>query len=548
MVFFSPFNEPLLNPYIVLNIEFGASDDDIAKAYKKLMLQLHPDKQPVDQSEEEAEEVSARFHDVMGARSFLLDGEHLASRREYESRLVAAEKAKAAAAAQQAAQAKAQAQQTARAQAQQQQQPAPASAHSSPKKDHTDPKVESPASKSKATTKSTSNITEPNRVDVNKTEDTFKKPNITKKQWGRVDRPARRVHIEKKECSEPTKLERKSSCSTTSEDSSSDDEGQPHRGRSKNRRSPLNGEKKSSNTLRSKEKKSPSSSAKPRKDSRKDSSSKRISDKNKERSHAISSKDKKSSETDKSPHTKKTSNKGETSNKGTLPDKSSSFKKASKTECTKQKQRYKSGRDNIKFSASCSSFFDDDDEKASIGAGGKATYARKSSDGAGGKAPENNANRKGSFDNTSSKATPPRAPSSSHTPLMPSKACPTPPAVCNAPALSRFDTFQPAVDTLTKQYLCPLTKEVMNEPMTDFEGNHYERDAILKYLETHNTSPVTGNALFPMHLTPNSALKERIKYTLKLKNCLDTLSECCLLVTFFEAVSFPLIISRFALL
>jgi len=65
----------------------------------------------------------------------------------------------------------------------------------------------------------------------------------------------------------------------------------------------------------------------------------------------------------------------------------------------------------------------------------------------------------------------------------------------------------------------------MKEPMSDFEGNNYEKDAILKYLETHSTSPVTGNPLFPLHLTANSALKERIKYTLKLKNCLDALSK-----------------------
>ena len=62
--------------------------------------------------------------------------------------------------------------------------------------------------------------------------------------------------------------------------------------------------------------------------------------------------------------------------------------------------------------------------------------------------------------------------------------------------------------------------------MTDFEGNSYERSVILKYLETHSTSPVTGNALCPLHLTANSGLKERIQYTLKLKSCIDALCKC----------------------
>lgn len=86
-----------------------------------------------------------------------------------------------------------------------------------------------------------------------------------------------------------------------------------------------------------------------------------------------------------------------------------------------------------------------------------------------------------------------------------------------------YSTFVPAVTTLEKQYHCPLTRQIMMEPMSDFEGNSYERHAILKYLETRSTSPVTGNPLYAMHLTPNSALKEKIIYTLKLKDCIDSL-------------------------
>ncbi|KAK1745508.1 hypothetical protein QTG54_003432, partial [Skeletonema marinoi] len=366
---------------------------------------------------------------------------------------------------------------------QKQQQSAPSSPQSTSVKVH-------PASKTKATTKSTSNKVEPSKGGINKTEDTSKKQNITKKQWGRVSRPAR-------ESTTTTKIERKSSCSTTSDDSS-DDEAGPQHDRTKSRReTSSNIEHKSSRSKHNnKQKKSQSSSDKPRKDSRKDSSSKKTSTKAKEKSHAISQKAKKPSGTVKS---KKTSSQG-----SNLTDsKSSSPKKVSKTDCTK-KQRCKSENANHKLSASCPSLFDDDDKK-----GRSISLERKSS--VDGKTHANN--------------TPSRAvPSSSHTPPKPTKTTLTPPAAPKASAPSSFATFQPAVETLTKQYRCPLTKEVMKEPMSDFEGNNYEKDAILKYLETHSTSPVSGNPLFPLHLTSNSALKERIKYTLKLKNCLDALT------------------------
>jgi hypothetical protein len=155
-----------------------------------------------------------------------------------------------------------------------------------------------------------------------------------------------------------------------------------------------------------------------------------------------------------------------------------------------RKQRPKTGSADHKFSNSCPSLFDDDENKSK-----SAAYVRKSS--VGGRA-------QGTIkptETTTKSATSPKA---------------------RAP--SSFETFQPAVETLTKQYICPLTKEIMKEPMTDFEGNSYERDAILKYLETHNTSPVTGNPLCPLHLTTNSAMRERIQYTLKLKVCLDVLN------------------------
>jgi hypothetical protein len=88
-------------------------------------------------------------------------------------------------------------------------------------------------------------------------------------------------------------------------------------------------------------------------------------------------------------------------------------------------------------------------------------------------------------------------------------------------------------DLLSKKFTCPLTKEIISDPMTDFEGNSYEREAILKYLESHSTSPVTGSPLYPCHLREDGGLKEKIRYTLELKRTLESLGELYGLVLSF---------------
>lgn len=75
------------NPYEVLGLKVGATDSEITKAYRKLALKLHPDKQKSDLSEKEADDLARRFHDVKEARSFLLDAEHKADREKYDARL-----------------------------------------------------------------------------------------------------------------------------------------------------------------------------------------------------------------------------------------------------------------------------------------------------------------------------------------------------------------------------------------------------------------------------------------------------------------------------
>jgi len=55
----------------------------------------------------------------------------------------------------------------------------------------------------------------------------------------------------------------------------------------------------------------------------------------------------------------------------------------------------------------------------------------------------------------------------------------------------------------------------MNVPLIDNEGNSYEQTAIEKWLETHNTSPITRNCLLITHLKLNRSLKDAIAEYIK---------------------------------
>jgi hypothetical protein len=54
--------------------------------------------------------------------------------------------------------------------------------------------------------------------------------------------------------------------------------------------------------------------------------------------------------------------------------------------------------------------------------------------------------------------------------------------------------------------ICPITQDVMREPVIDKEGNTYEKSAILEWLKTNNISPITRNVISASELIPNRAL------------------------------------------
>jgi hypothetical protein len=63
-----------------------------------------------------------------------------------------------------------------------------------------------------------------------------------------------------------------------------------------------------------------------------------------------------------------------------------------------------------------------------------------------------------------------------------------------------------------EEFIDPITKKLMNDPVVLVaDGNTYERQSILNWLETHDTSPVTGQVLNSKEMTPNIPIKKLIQ-------------------------------------
>ena len=60
--------------------------------------------------------------------------------------------------------------------------------------------------------------------------------------------------------------------------------------------------------------------------------------------------------------------------------------------------------------------------------------------------------------------------------------------------------------TTNEAFMCPITHSVMVDPVTDTDGNTFERAAIVEWLTAHGTSPITRNAMRVEDLVPNRAL------------------------------------------
>lgn len=364
MTLLSRNGEPLQNPYEILGLERGATDEDVNKAFRKLMLKLHPDKQPAGQSEEEAIAIAETFHNVTAAKSFLLDAEHMAAKRAYDSKLASLDR-------------------------------------------QVNHKVNIGSSDKNTQSSLKRDIIKPKRRGSDCTDD--RRPNLFKKAG--MNRRA--------SCDD---------CSTTSQSSSGDDLA-------------------------------PNKSHSP---SRKPDHKQKQDKKQRGSRHSINA----------------------------MPSVSRRQGSGSHKTCKKASS----------FSESCSSFFTDKDTKKNDLKRDKKVQHRKS---------------------RASVSEKPQSPKHAKPPAaIPTSSSPSLSPDAHNVAKQRITN---SIEAIAKKFKCPLTKEIIQEPLTDFEGNSYEREAILKYLQTHSTSPVTGAPLYACHLTANAALKDKIRCTLELKKTLDTL-------------------------
>ena len=64
---------------------------------------------------------------------------------------------------------------------------------------------------------------------------------------------------------------------------------------------------------------------------------------------------------------------------------------------------------------------------------------------------------------------------------------------------------------IPSRFLCPLTKEIMKDPVIAFDENTYEREAIENHLKQNRISPITGNKAYIMNVYPNQELKKEIE-------------------------------------
>jgi hypothetical protein len=66
-------------------------------------------------------------------------------------------------------------------------------------------------------------------------------------------------------------------------------------------------------------------------------------------------------------------------------------------------------------------------------------------------------------------------------------------------------------------FFCPITNDIMQNPVIDYEGNTYEETAIKEWLLRRNESPVTRSPLSLHQLAPNRALKDVIENFISLR-------------------------------
>jgi len=74
---------------------------------------------------------------------------------------------------------------------------------------------------------------------------------------------------------------------------------------------------------------------------------------------------------------------------------------------------------------------------------------------------------------------------------------------------------KPRKPSINQNFVCPITQELMKDPVMAADGFTYERVAISEWLKDHNTSPSTNLELDHKNLIPNHAIRSMIMETVQ---------------------------------
>ena len=79
------------------------------------------------------------------------------------------------------------------------------------------------------------------------------------------------------------------------------------------------------------------------------------------------------------------------------------------------------------------------------------------------------------------------------------------------------DLFTKVLSDMESLCTCPITLEIMEDPVVAPDGRSYERTAITQWLELYKRSPLTRERISPSSLIPNWALKQQIELLQELR-------------------------------
>jgi len=71
--------------------------------------------------------------------------------------------------------------------------------------------------------------------------------------------------------------------------------------------------------------------------------------------------------------------------------------------------------------------------------------------------------------------------------------------------------LQQSLDNVPEELLCPITGVIFLDPVMTSDGQTYERSAISRWLENHDTSPTTNSKLDNKNLITNFVIKQLVK-------------------------------------